>query len=123
MTLDSSWWLVIILGITALLFGIALMRRDPAVSITTKKAIPPTSAELIKLNKLINRHLPRFSTTLRHNRIIMRGDNEKRLMLTIDGKISEGSRQLGDATVVNFHKLPSVTTLKKTLQSQLTVDS
>lgn len=116
MTIGGGWWLIIILGFIAVLFGIAKLRGEKP---TPTAAVPTTSTDLVKLNKLINRHLPTFSTTLRHNRIIVQNNNKKRLMLTIDDKVTEGSRQLGDAVVVNFHKLPTVAALKQTIQTRL----
>lgn len=130
MTLLGSWWLVILLAITGVLFLIALSRRNPDDAgknprsssggklfnkFQTNAPVKPT-AEMIKLDELIAQHYPLLVTTLRHNRIIVQRGEEQTIMLTIDKKVSAGSRKLGDATVVNFHRVPSLDELRDLLK-------
>lgn len=122
LTLLGSWWLVIILVITAALFiwGMSRHRSDNSANTDKKPKISKPSADLIKLDEMIAQHLPMTITTLRHNRIVIQApkadtEHNQTIMLTIDKKVAAGSRQLGDATVINFHKVPSAEALKQSL--------
>ncbi len=120
MTLSGGWWLIIVLVVAGVLFAVALSRRDNSQSKQrpTKTTVQPT-ADIVKLNQMIGQHLPQMNTTLKHNRILVQVGHHKRLMLTMDKKLQAGSRQLGEAMVVNFHKLPSAEVLKQTVQASL----
>ena len=120
MTLSGGWWLIIVLVVVGVLFAVALSRRDdrPSKKTSVPLAAQPT-AEIVKLNQLLTRHLPQVKTTLKHNRILVQDGNNQRLMLTMDKKLKAGSRQLGEAMVINFHKLPNAEVLKQTVQASL----
>ena len=124
LTLLGSWWLIIILAITAALFvwGLSRHRSANREGASSQSALSKPSNDLIKLDELIAKHMPMTITTLRHNRIIIQkpesATGQKRtIMLTIDKKIAAGSRQLGEATVINFHKVPAIEALKQSLES------
>lgn len=130
MTLLGGWWLLILLAVTGALFLIALSRkgkadhqqragkplRDKFRSSSKADAPVKPTAEMVKLDEMIAQHYPLIVTTLRHNRIIVQQGSERTLMLTIDKKASTGSRRLGEATVVNFHRVPSLDELKAILE-------
>ena len=120
MILSGGWWLIIVLVVIGVLLAVALSRRDRSVSSkSSESAKAQPSAEMVKLHQLLSQHLPQVTTTLKHNRILVQGRDNRRLMLTIDKKLNTGSRQLGEAKVINFHRLPSVDVLKQTVQDSL----
>lgn len=120
MILSGGWWLIIVLVVIGVLLVVALSRRDSSVSSkSSKPAKSQPNAEMVKLHQLLSQHLPQVTTTLKHNRILVQGGNNQRLMLTIDKKLKTGSRQLGEAMVINFHRLPSSEVLKQTVQAGL----
>lgn len=120
MTLGGGWWLIIVLVVVGVLFAIALSRRDNKSSQKDKiKPVAPPTADIVKLDQLLNRHLPNVTTTVKHNRILVQDGQNQRLMLTMDKKLKAGSRQLGEAMVINFHKLPNAEVLKQTVQASL----
>jgi len=48
--------------------------------------------------------------------LLVSKQNKKIAMITIDKKIAEGQRRLGDVPVINYHRIPSRAQLTANLQ-------
>lgn len=71
-----------------------------------------SNAQLLKLKKLISSNFPDFTALMREHHLVLERNAKKVALLTLDANAALGRRRLGEVTVINFHKLPSVEELR-----------
>jgi len=57
-----------------------------------------------------------FTSAIKANHLLVSKQDKKIAMITIDKKIVEGQRRLGDVPVINYHRIPSRAQLTANLQ-------
>ena len=65
-----------------------------------------------KLKNQISKNFPDFTALMREHHLVLERNAKKVALLTLDANAALGRRRLGEVTVINFHKLPSVEELR-----------
>jgi len=101
--IDGIWWLVILILVIAALWLVAKRRGDDK----NKTSKPKPNPALQKTARLIEQSFADVRVTQKPNHLIVSKSGQKIAMITLDKKVAAGQRKLGDALVLNYHKIPS----------------
>ncbi len=101
--IDGIWWLVILILVIAALWLVAKRRGDDK----NKTSKPKPNSALQKTARLIEQSFTDVRVTQKPNHLIVSKSGQKIAMITLDKKVAAGQRKLGDALVLNYHKIPS----------------
>ncbi|WP_296204706.1 hypothetical protein [Psychrobacter sp. UBA3962] len=71
-----------------------------------------SNEQLLKLKNLISKNFPDITALMREHHLVLERNAKKVALLTLDVNAALGRRRLGEVTVINFHKLPSVEELR-----------
>ncbi|WP_296404437.1 hypothetical protein [Psychrobacter sp.] len=71
-----------------------------------------SNEQLLKLKNLISKNFPDFTALLREHHLVLERNAKKVALLTLDANTALGRRRLGEVTVINFHKVPSIEELR-----------
>lgn len=71
-----------------------------------------SNEQLLKLKNQVITYFPDFTALMRENHLVIERNAKKVALLTLDANAAIGRRRLGEVTVINFHKLPSVEELR-----------
>lgn len=105
--IDGIWWLVILIVVILALWLVAKRRGDDK----NKTSKPKPNPALQKTARLIEQSFTDVRVTQKPNHLIVSKSGQKIAMITIDKKVAAGQRKLGDALVLNYHQVPSQSTL------------
>ncbi|MGB5875878.1 MAG: hypothetical protein WBG84_00770, partial [Psychrobacter nivimaris] len=106
--IDGIWWLVILFAVIAVLWFVAKSRGAKAGekhSGAKSKNSTPNDA-LQKTSAILKQHFADYRVTSKANHLLVSKQDKKIAMITIDKKIAEGQRRLGDVPVINYHRIP-----------------
>ncbi len=116
--IDGIWWLVILIAIIVILWLVAKSRGAKAGekhgSAKSKNTVPNDALQ--KTSALLKRYFSEYTVMRKTNHLLVIKDGQKVAMITIDKKIVEGQRRLGEVPVINYHRLPSRAQLTANLQ-------
>jgi len=116
--IDGIWWLVILFAVIAILWFVAKSRGAKAgekhSGIKSKNATPNDALQ--KTSAILKQHFADYRVTRKANHLLVSKQDKKIAMITIDKKIAEGQRRLGDVPVINYHRIPSRAQLTANLQ-------
>ena len=116
--IDGIWWLVILFTVIAALWFVAKLRGAKAGekhrSAKSKKATPNDALQ--KTSALLAQYFPDYRATRKTNHLLVSKQGKKIAMITIDKKVAESQRRLGDVPVINYHRVPSRAQLTANLQ-------
>jgi hypothetical protein len=116
--IDGIWWLVILFAIIAVLWLVAKSRgaksSEKHSSTKSKNTIPNDALQ--KTSVILKRHFADYRVTRKANHLLVSKQDKKVAMITIDKKIAEGQRRLGEVPVINYHRVPSRAQLTANLQ-------
>ena len=116
--IDGIWWLVILFAIIVALWLVAKSRGaksgEKHGSAKSKNTIPNDALQ--KTSALLKQYFPGYRVTRKANHLLVSKQGKKIAMITIDKKIAEGQRRLGDVPVINYHHIPSRAQLTANLQ-------
>ncbi|WP_114701708.1 hypothetical protein [Psychrobacter proteolyticus] len=112
--IDGIWWLVILFAVIAVLWFVAKSRGAKAGGIKSKNATPNDALQ--KTSAILKQHFADYRVTRKANHLLVSKQDKKIAMITIDKKIAEGQRRLGDVPVINYHRIPSRAQLTANLQ-------
>jgi len=116
--IDGIWWLVILCAVIAVLWFVAKSRGAKAgekQSGANAKNVTPNDA-LQKTSAILKQYFANYRVTRKANHLLVSQQGKKIAMITIDKKIAEGQRRLGDVPVINYHRVPSRARLTTSLQ-------
>lgn len=123
MQLNGAWWLVILLLVMMLLYIFAKYRQGSQTDIksTNKKAASKSNKPLTKLHHTLKNNDTDFNYYLRENHILVsqtkNSAQQKVAMITLDKNKASEIRKLGEVSVLNFDKQPSVERVKEMLNA------
>uniref|UniRef100_UPI003568AB34 hypothetical protein n=1 Tax=Psychrobacter sp. TaxID=56811 RepID=UPI003568AB34 len=80
----------------------------------SKNATPNDALQ--KTSAILKQHFSDYRVTRKVNHLLISKQDKKIAMITIDKKIAEGQRRLGDVPVINYHRIPSRAQLTVNLQ-------
>ncbi|AOY43656.1 hypothetical protein AOT82_1277 [Psychrobacter sp. AntiMn-1] len=116
--IDGIWWLVILIAIIVILWLVAKSRGAKAGekhgSAKSKNTVPNDALQ--KTSALLKQYFPDYRVTRKAKHLLIYKHNKKVAMITIDKKIAEGKRRLGEVPVINYHRVPSRAQLATHLQ-------
>lgn len=116
--IDGIWWLVILFVVIAALWLLAKSRGAKAGekhgSTKSKNTIPNDALQ--KTSVILKQHFADYRVTRKANHLLISKNGKKVAMITIDKKIAEGQRRLGNVPVINYHRVPSRAQLTANLQ-------
>ncbi|MCG3879844.1 hypothetical protein [Psychrobacter sp. Ps6] len=116
--IDGIWWLVILFAIIVALWLVAKSRGAKAGekhgSAKSKNTIPNDALQ--KTSALLKQYFPGYRVTRKAKHLLISQQGKKVAMITIDKKITEGQRRLGEVPVINYHRVPSRAQLIANLQ-------
>ena len=116
--IDGIWWLVILFAVIAVLWFVAKSRGAKAgekhSGIKSKNSTPNDALQ--KTLTILKQHFSDYRVTRKANHLLVSKQDKKIAMITIDKKIAEGQRRLGDVPVINYHRIPSRAQLTANLQ-------
>ena len=116
--IDGIWWLVILCAVIAMLWLVAKSRGAKTGtkqgSGTSKN--PAANDVLHKTSASLKQDFPDYTITRKANHLLISKSGKKIAMITIDKKIVEGQRRLGEVPVINYHRVPSRAQLTANLQ-------
>lgn len=116
--IDGIWWLVILFAVIAVLWFVAKSRGAKAgekhSGIKSKNSTPNDALQ--KTSAILKQHFSDYRVTRKANHLLVSKQDKKIAMITIDKKIVEGQRRLGDVPVINYHRIPSRAQLTANLQ-------
>lgn len=115
--IDGIWWLVILFAVITILWFVAKSRGAKVGENSGKKtkSTAPNDA-LQKTSALLKQHFSEYTVMRKTNHLLVSKDGQKVAMITIDKKIVEGQRRLGEVPVINYHRVPSRAQLTANLQ-------
>ena len=116
--IDGMWWLVILFTVIAALWLLAKSRgakMDTGRSGKQSNQLPSNDA-LQKTSVLFKQFFPDYQVTRKAKHLLISQQGKKIAMITIDKKIVEGKRRLGEVPVINYHRVPSRAQLATHLQ-------
>ena len=116
--IDGIWWLVILIAIIMALWLVAKSRGAKAGEKhrgAKPKNVTPNDA-LQKTSAILKQYFADYRVTRKANHLLVSKQDKKIAMITIDKKIAEGQRRLGDVPVINYHRIPSRAQLTANLQ-------
>lgn len=116
--IDGIWWLVILFAVIAVLWFVAKSRGakvgEKHSGIKLKNATPNDALQ--KTSAILKQYFADYRVTRKANHLLVSKQDKKIAMITIDNKIAEGQRRLGDVPVINYHHIPSRAQLTANLQ-------
>ncbi|MGE6246417.1 hypothetical protein ACQKCF_10505 [Psychrobacter proteolyticus] len=116
--IDGIWWLVILFAVIAALWFVAKSRGAKAGEkhggIKSKNATPNDALQ--KTSAILKQYFADYRVTRKASHLLVSKQDKKIAMITIDKKIAEGQRRLGDVPVINYHRIPSRAQLTANLQ-------
>ena len=128
-TFSGAMLLGAVLLCALVLFGIALVIKPKTAGARSNKAAKnkmnlnkakpqfnskagafgkASNEQLLKLKNQISKNFPDFTALMREHHLVLERNAKKVALLTLDANAALGRRRLGEVTVINFHKLPSV---------------
>ena len=116
--IDGMWWLVILFTVIAALWLLAKSRGAKTNTGRSGKQSNqlPSNDALQKTSVLFKQFFPDYQVTRKAKHLLIRQQGKKIAMITIDKKIAEGQRRLGEIPVINYHRVPSRAQLTANLQ-------
>lgn len=117
--IDGMWWLVILFTVIAALWLLAKSRGAKTNTGRSGKQSNqlPSNDALQKTSVLFKQFFPDYQVTRKAKHLLISQQGKKIAMITIDKKIAEGKRRLGEVPVINYHRVPNVAILKEALSS------
>ena len=116
--IDGMWWLVILFTVIAALWLLAKSRGAKTNTGRSGKQSNqlPSNDALQKTSVLFKQFFPDYQVTRKAKHLLISQQGKKIAMITIDKKIAEGKRRLGEVPVINYHRVPSRVQLTANLQ-------
>ncbi|WP_105244890.1 hypothetical protein [Psychrobacter sp. Marseille-P5312] len=116
--IDGMWWLVILFTVIAALWLLAKSRGAKTNTGRSGKQSNqlPSNDALQKTSVLFKQFFPDYQVTRKAKHLLICKQGKKIAMITIDKKIAEGKRRLGEVPVINYHRVPSRAQLATHLQ-------